>query len=693
MTFDSLYALALVGLVIGTGAPAAIFLTRDRGRVPAAEVAAVAGTVGVLVQVTVGIALDRLWVYRIDTWAPAVAVVVVATAVAAWRVRHRVRPPAVDVTSAVLLLATVAAVFVAGATSYFVFQTGDMGSYVNAANILADGDGLGSGFPHGFIVWLADAHLVAGEALMVQAAVPSLGALFLLTASSVTRGLTGSGAAAVVVAALILIHPTARWFASIPVSEALFVVVLAGTLVVLLGARAAGDVVGAVVAGSGVAMLLVIRANALVMAFVLVVAALVSMVVDRRHTATAHAAFTTSAVFGLVSAYAYNVRYLRAYFVEAQLEVELPPRIFDALDRLDLLSVSPSLVVLGLVVTAVAAGLTLAVRPSATAVRDRRRRWAVPVVTVLAVAVTGSVAAMLGTESLVDALERWHVLLLGLAVAGAVVLAVGRLAEDPVVLAMVLTTGGFGIVLFAVRLDETLEHAYYLYWDRYLFGDAFFVALVLAGCVAAGATAVVRRLDGWRAWAASGVFAVAAIAAGVSTVPPVVEESVEISQHRLLGNSYAALDAIAEVVAHDGSEPVVFSGPPTPPTGWFFPNTFRAYGVPLSQTFGVRVVNLPVEAFAADPVVRSPEARRRIIAAARDSDAVTDIEVDAGYLLRVRPAVTDPAAGEPVPIGPGAELVRTVWHRVWLLPRLFDPDDEEFVPVDVVLELYRIDVS
>ncbi len=669
-------ALGVLAALAIAGLPFALLVSRRWERPGAAELVVLSAAAGLMLFMAVSIVLGQRDLFTTVGLFVTVGVVVAAGAVFGWR-SGSLRLPTLDHVSLVLLGLSGLPLLASVRTSAFVFQTGDMGAYVNSANVLADTGTLGQGFPHGFTVLLAATHLGIGEADATRV-MPALGALLVLSVAVLARRLTGSDLVAVLTAAVLVVHPTARWFALIPVSETLFAVVLAATFVLLAEARCHHDRWAAIAAGACGASLLVIRANAVAMGVVVLVGLVVSVVGDDRPTRVVQAWFNATITLGLVVAYGYDVRYVPQYFVDSQLRVELPKAAFDLLDRLDLLRVSPALVAFAVVGTAAIAAISLVDLPRAADDRSGRRRWLAPATYAAVIVVVVAATVALGTASTTDALVRWHAVFLVLAGGGALVLlARARGVHDVTVTAMVLSAGATGVVLFAVRLDEPLEHAYHLYWDRYLYGDAFVVASVLVGVAGASLVAVVRRLLVERRWLGIVAGVVVVLAIGVGSVPVVAETDL-VLRHELFGDSYDVLADIAAEVPTDRSAPIVYTGDPRPPDGWFFPNTFRAYGLPLRHTFERPMLDIPADPFAPDPVVTVAGARRLIAGFGRDH----------GFILQVL------AEGDRSPtIGAGATLVRTVHHRVWLLPRRFDRSEERYRAVDVVLRLYRVDVA
>src|SRR5262249_8192727 len=112
--------------------------------------------------------------------------------------------------------------------SYFIFETGDMGEYVNRANRVAQGAPLLQSFPHGFTMYLASSNALFGQAQTV-AGLPALGVTFVLGAIAVARALTWRWGA-LVVGAVVALQTVPVWFSLFPVSESLYAVFMIGAL-------------------------------------------------------------------------------------------------------------------------------------------------------------------------------------------------------------------------------------------------------------------------------------------------------------------------------------------------------------------------------------------------------------------------------------------------------------------------------
>ncbi|MDQ1385587.1 MAG: hypothetical protein QOG65_2966, partial [Actinomycetota bacterium] len=234
--------------------------------------------------------------------------------------------------------------------SYFIFETGDMGEYVNAANILAHTGKLSASFPHGFTVFLAGTNLLFGQAHTV-AAVPTLGVGLVLGAFAYSRAIGLHVVAALGIAALVVAHPVTVWFSLFPVSEALYAVLLIAALYFVVQARANRSYGHAVLGGLVVGLMLIVRGNALLLAPIVVLVFFASAAIDDERTMRVQRAFTVVALLALSGSYAYDLHNPRTYFVQTQLKGMVPHSLFKVANRAKLLDVSIPLVL------TVAAGL------------------------------------------------------------------------------------------------------------------------------------------------------------------------------------------------------------------------------------------------------------------------------------------------------------------------------------------------
>jgi hypothetical protein len=165
-------------------------------------------------------------------------------------------------------------------------------------------------------------------------------------------------------------------------------------------------------------------------------------------------------------------------------------------------------------------------------------------------------------------------------------------------------------ILFADRVKVALPHAYYLYYDRYLFSEVLPAALVFA------AIALHMIVQAYTA-AARGPVLVRVAIVGLCVVAavgflPEVRETHRITRFPLFGSAYEAIDHLDALTSVDGRNAVVYSAPKAIPPGWFFPNTYRAFALPLAQSFRRLVVGLPTDAFGRDPQFDPDAARAQL---------------------------------------------------------------------------------
>jgi hypothetical protein len=158
---DVLRALAVLVVLFLTGAPIILCVRARRREWTAAVFEAIA--LGLLVQVAIGITALRTAHYsRVGLGVMTLTVIVVASIIAI-RQRTHITWPRLDVPWLLITLGLVAvALFLRKYPVYFLWESGDMGEYVNRANRIAEGANLLQSFPHGFTVFLASTHTLLG---------------------------------------------------------------------------------------------------------------------------------------------------------------------------------------------------------------------------------------------------------------------------------------------------------------------------------------------------------------------------------------------------------------------------------------------------------------------------------------------------------------------------------------------------
>ena len=563
--------------------------------------------------------------------------------------------------------------------SYFIFETGDMGEYVNAANILARTGNLSASFPHGFTVFLGGTNLLFGQAHTV-AAVPALGIGLVLGAFAYSRAIGLHVVAALGIAALVVAHPVTVWFSLFPVSEALYAVLLIAALYFVVQARANLSFAHAVLGGLVVGLMLIVRGNAMLLAPIVVLVLFASAAIDDERTVRVQRAFTVVALLALSAAYAYDLHYPRTYFVQTQLRGMVPHNVFKIANRAKLFNVSIPLVL------AVAAGLAAVLGASVLITRFVRPRvvdrpetfWRVA----YGVLVGGTFVALIFMHhgGLVDATLRWGPVLVLLTLAGlaGVLVRPGKYLDGANGWLLLLVTCSYTL-LFAARVKISMPHAYYLYYDRYLFSEVLPAALVFA---AIGLHLLVEGFERARTYegeartrTAARVAIVALCVIAVVAFVPNLKETHRITRYPLFGDAYQALDRLDTLTRTQGNGAIVYSAPPTPPPGWFFQNTYRAFALPLGLTFGRSVVGMPSNPFAKDVQFDPASARARLAASGFDK----------GYLVALRPPGAAPAASST-----GTKYLGTVDYVSPLLKRTVKRKPAAFQLVPFHFDVYAL---
>jgi hypothetical protein len=641
--------LALVVLIALGISGIGIALCLSRGRPVPIVLVFESIAIGLLVQELIGFAALRANHYSRVT-VLVLSLLVIGASLAVWTTRVRDRAPAAP-TSAVspswrlrapwagfvslgLVGVVIVALLLRQGPSYFIFETGDMGEYVNDANILLNRHFLNGSFPHGFTLFLGGTHLLLGRAHTV-AGLPALGILLLLGAVAYAHVSRLHPLAGLGVAALVAALPVTVWFSLFPVSEAMYAVLLIVALYFVSRARSETSYPYAVVAGLVVGVMLLVRGNAMLLAPILVVGLFASAAVDDEGTVRVQRVFTLVALLALSAAYAYDLRYLPVYFVQTQLDEVLPHHVFRVADSLHLFDISVELVLaVALAIAAVIGGTTLVTRYLRPKVVDRPLVfWRAAYGT--AVVVTVLLLLVVHHAGLKDALIRWGpvlVLLTILGVAG-VIVRPGRYLDGVNAWLLLLVVCTYS-VLFAARVPMSKPHAYYLYYDRYLFSEVLPVALVFA---AVGLHTVIEAYASVvRARIAARVAIVGVCVAAALALLPNLRETHRITRYPLFGDAYQTLDHLDALTRTNGVGAVVYSGPKTNPPDWFFPNTYRAFGLPLAQSFRRVLVGLPVNPFGRDPQFDPAGART----------ALQKLNIGTGYLIALRPPGGAPYAND-----------------------------------------------
>ena len=200
---------------------------------------------------------------------------------------------------------------------YFIYQIGDMGEYINRANDLNATGTLTESFPHLFTTALAAAGAVVGADDLVYL-VPLVGGLFWGVATLLIDAI-GGRPVAWVLSTVLALHLVPVWFSRFPVSESLYALVLVTMMCLLKNAIDSGDRRLAIAAGLMPGVLLLVRGNAVLLAPVLfLVAVMTALGASERAYGVVRNVYIAS-YMSLAIGYFYNVTWVHSYFYETQL--------------------------------------------------------------------------------------------------------------------------------------------------------------------------------------------------------------------------------------------------------------------------------------------------------------------------------------------------------------------------------------
>lgn len=644
--------LALGLTVLLPGAAVALLIAggrRDgeRRRIGAAALLFDAVVLGLATHLLAGLVAMRLGVFSAGTILITAASTSVVAGAAAARWRHRL--PRVTTTrspwlaaGSLALLGT--ALWLRDDPAYFLPMTGDMGEYVNLAQVIARGESIVESFPHLFPVFLALPTALFGRADTVSA-VPLAGLVVLGATLRLGGLLRVPTVPRLAVTAAVTVGVVPVWYSLFPASEALYAALVMTALVFLVRAHLEERAHLALLSGSTALLLALLRGNALLLAPVAVAYLLVAALGRSRPRLRIDLAFTLGLFAGLAGGYAYAVEYLPTYYVSRQIGTEfLPQRAFTALDELGLFEVGPPLVVTVVIGMAAVAGAASGLHRVASRARDVPRTW-VPA----AVLAGGTVAVLaLGAGSVTSGLARSGLALPAAGLAGLGAAAWFAREQREIVLRLALLGSLLSAVygaLQAFRFPAERGAPYFLYWERYLFSEVY-PALVAGALLGLGlAWRRLRPRVGTRTAAAAGV--------GLLAVPALLlPTTLRATSEQLLDGAYE-LTRDVDAATNPDDVPLVYSGYEVPRTRWFYENSFRVFGLPLRLAFDREVLNLPVQPYTADPSPRLDEIEA--LMAERGLDRV--------YLVRfTRPggeAPPDPA-GTDLTVEPVARFERSI---------------------------------
>lgn len=513
----------------------------------------------------------------------------------------------------------------------FVYQTGDMGEYVNNANQIARGDRLGPSFPHVFSTVLAAIRAVWGYS-HTTVFLPALGAILAIAPIAVARQLQASLPVAGLAGLVVAVSPFTVWFGIFPVSESLMAVLFLGAFLALLAGIRSDSPRLAILAALLVGCAAFTRGTGLVLAliplltlpFTCYAGPIRSLGGDAPTNESSGrriaAAFTLTSAAAVALAATYNFWTIHPYMM---LQVRL-------IGGEDFPSIPAWLVAI------VGAAYFMAV--VALVRRGLRRstpiswfRW-LPVA--LAVAAVAAHVVVMNNSGLLNALDLFGWPLIIPAAVGLIGLwPTTRWPTIPPVIGIQLVgIGAIGTVLYADRLPEERYHSFWQYWERYTFSEVMPVAIFLMAvgmataefAILVGVPRLMRKVPAenesesvparWVVW-------IGASALAIVTILWARPQIAEINRYEFFGDSDKV---VSEIASEIGDEPAYWSADKLS-SAWFFPNTYRAFAAPASAAFGSDFQNLGgIGPFDDDPNPSIQEAARAGNAAGFDSVTVVE---------------------------------------------------------------------
>jgi hypothetical protein len=518
------------------------------------------------------------------------AVTAVAAAVLAVAVMRRGRPdlqwPRLDLVAAGLLAALAVGVVARSANVVdSLLWVGDPGAYTNYAWLAATTSQLSSDLtavPSAVMV----PFIAAFGTGSADAAMAFLASLALAAVPAAAWGLGASRRSALIVTAAAAVCVTPVWYARIASAETPYVTFLALILLELALLHRSPRVIGPLLAtAAGAALMQATRADSMRLVAACLAFAVIRGLVAPRSAGRREAAWAAAVVAGTGLGYTFDAWQSNAYLArQFDAVASLTNRIRDA----GLLEVS---VQLALAVAALAAiTFALGVGAARWSTADGRPRAGQVIAALTAVAaLAGLYGTAISRSYLLDAGGRFGILLIALAVAGFVV-GFGR----PDSIGAVTVAGSLFALIGALEAGHQFyglsrNHAWFLYWDRYLFSGAFLPVILLS---VIGADRLLRI----RTVARYPLVALLVAAAGVALLVPT---TVKATRETLFAGSGDQLRDLQRVT---GTAPIVWSVlHPFP--GSFYPNTVDPWINTLTVGFQHRVLNPPTTPFAPDAAV------------------------------------------------------------------------------------------
>ncbi|MCJ7779814.1 MAG: hypothetical protein MUQ27_03220 [Acidimicrobiia bacterium] len=592
-TLNTLGVVAVLAVLLAVpGVPAALLVDRRRP-VQVAPTLALAQFLGLGIVLAIVVGLVHGDRFALPWLIGLVAVVTVGLWVAALRGSVTIRPPKATIAGGVMAAIFGAAVLLRTDPIYFIFQTADFGEYVNRANRIAAGGQFGEWFLSLFSATLAVPSLVFGSIHTVDA-MPLLGLLLVAGVAATSHRMGFSPWITVTVAFIAAFHIVPVWFSEFPVSEMLSAVLLIGMLLVLATAISEGSSAAALSAGAFGFLLAIARANAVLLAPVVILAAVAAIVLLAKEAAKTTERFIGAFFVASAAGFFYDLTFSYPYFVDHQLGFFLPESVLGHADRL-----RNPLVFATLAVGAGAALWALVVVARWIAKHESLARV---LSTATPLALLGGLILFIARRAATGAYESpgGKIMILGsllvvLTVAGIVTGAFHFSPAHPE-RHVVYWIAAAAVIAFtalqSVRVDLPNNDVapYYLYWQRYYLSEIFPLALLLALGPLEWVTAGVGRLfdatSRWRKLAPIAVAVTVMVVVGAEAARP----NLAVASGSMFSDSYETIAELDQMTSNPDDAPIIYLGSNDLPEGWFWLNTARLVALPLAETFGRRVV-------------------------------------------------------------------------------------------------------
>ena len=486
--------------------------------------------------------------------------------------------------------------------STFLPWVGDMGAYVNWANEFVRTGHLAASWPPVYSVFLAVGSAVLGPA-GTTAAIPFTGLLLIAVVARLLTRMKVNPWIVLGIGGALAVNIHAIWYSYFPSSESLnapvFVLWLSLFFSMLTAPRRALPALGGMTFLVMLDLDLLRASGSFLLAPLIVVVVVATVLPAWRRWAPRLWAFLFATLAGAEVGIWYGVKVIHSYFVNTQVKQQLPARFYLPLKQIGLLTAGPVLfAALAVALVLAAGGVYLAVRLSRR--QNERGRsasgilaLAAAVVLVLAVVLFGIVGSNIWFILL--RMGMWMVVL---TVVALVLVWRGREIGPRVAVVLLAVATVLLLIAFQThRLGSDRPHAFFLYWDRYLVSEVLPALVILAGIGATMLLPVVQR-----AWARRRPDEAAprlprafpalatAIAVVLTAVPSIPILTLETQNTYMAGADTFTAKLMSFTKR---SDTLLWAGTSTANApGFFFPNEWMAFAVPMTRSFGYSFENV-----------------------------------------------------------------------------------------------------